>query len=400
MNKIFIVIADGSKHGIGGMETHVIAMVDYFRRIPGYSISVIGLKSNRNSFYNDLFKKWNIDLHRIIDSKNRKLTTKLFLETITDNSIVFFNSPHWYSILKKIKKQKRNCRLIIRSGGNDLGMPWRLGGAKNTFVERLYRLSLGLSNGEYIKKKKIKAINSYVDTLITNSKYSTEEAKKLDINQDILFQITGGVDCKAIERKIHEDKTELVVLNIGRMRNFKGLEYSIKAFSYAQKHSSLVLRMVIIGEGTKKEEERIKSFVEHLGVEGVTFLEKITYPEILDYYERGDIFLHMPIYELYESGSFSFYRTETMGRSLLEAFEAGLPVIATSVGGVRETVKDNKNGFLVAEKDYVAAGKKLLLLQDASLRNEFGLFGRLLAENEYSYETIFDKYQNLFHLNS
>ena len=34
------------------------------------------------------------------------------------------------------------------------------------------------------------------------------------------------------------------------------------------------------------------------------------------------------------------------------------------------------------------------------LRNEFGLFGRLLAENEYSYETIFDKYQNLFHLNS
>ena len=158
--------------------------------------------------------------------------------------------------------------------------------------------------------------------------------------------------------------------------------------------------MVIIGEGTKKEEERIKSFVEHLGVEGVTFLEMITYPEILDYYERGDIFLHMPIYELYESGSFSFYRTETMGRSLLEAFAAGLPVIATSVGGVRETVKDNKNGFLVAEKDYVAAGKKLLLLQDASLRNEFGLFGRLLAENEYSYETIFDKYQNLFHLNS
>ncbi len=399
MNKIFIVIADNSSHGIGGMETHAIAMVDYFRRIPGYSISVIGLKGGRNCFYDDLFKKWNIDLHKILDSKNNRLTRNLFSRTITDNSIVFFNSPHWYSILKKIKKHKKNCRVIIRSGGNDLGLPWRFG-EKRIYVERFCRFFSGLSNGEYIMKEKVKAINSYADILITNSNYSTEEAIKLGVNQDKLFQVTGGVDCKAIERKIHKDKTELVVLNIGRMRNFKGLEYSINAFSYAQKHSSLALRMVIIGEGKRKEEERIKNFVEHLGVEGVTFLGKVNYPEILDYYERGDIFLHMPIYELYESGNYSFYRTETMGRSLLEACAAGLPVVATSVGGVSEIVKETKNGFLVAEKDFVVAGEKLLLLQNASLRNEFGLFGRMLAENDYSYETIFDKYQNLFHLNN
>ena len=89
-----------------------------------------------------------------------------------------------------------------------------------------------------------------------------------------------------------------------------------------------------------------------------------------------------------------------MGRSLLEACAVGLPIVATSVGGVSEIVKDGKNGFLVAEKDYVAAGKKILLLQNTSLRNDLGLFGRKLAENDYSWEAIFGKYQELFDITS
>lgn len=399
MIKLFFVIANTYTHGIGGMESHFIEMVDYFRRIPRYSLTVIGLKFDVNSFYNDLFRKWNIDLHNIIDPENIRLTEKLLLHTITDNSIVFFNSTQCYPIFEKIKKRKENCRIVIRTGGNDLWLPWRL---KESFFEkwkrRFSKLFLGSDYMTYIAKEKVKAINSYADILITNSKYSTEKSEELGVNKDRLTQITGGVDHKAIERKIHNDQRELVMLNVGRIEKFKGLEYSIRAFAYAQEHSTLALRMIIIGEGGEKQ--RIKNFAETLGVKGVTFLGKVSYPEILSYYEKGDIFLHMPIYELYQSDNSSSCHTETMGRSLLEACAAGLPIVAASVGGVSEIVKDGKNGFLVAEKDYVAAGKKLLLLQNTDLRNEFGLFGRKLVENEYSWEIILDKYQNLFNVNT
>ena len=395
MNKLFIVITHANPQGFGGMESHFIAMVDYFRNMPDYSTAVIGIQGDSISFYDDLFKQWKVDVHNIIDPSNARVTKRRFLETITDNSIVYFNSPHWYGIFKEIKKRRKNCRIIIRSGGNDVGLPW---GVEETFLERCRRLFFQACSGidfmSYIAREKVAAINAHADTLITNSHYSTERSVDLGINRERLTPIVGGVDQIAPTRKIHEDKKELVVLNVSRMKKFKGLEYSIQAFSYAQQQSSVPLRMEIIGDG--EEKEKIMRCAENLGVKGVTFLGKIPYPDVLGYFQKADIYLHMPIYQLHESNGFSFAHTETMGRSLIEASAAGLPIVATAVGGVSEIVKDGKSGFLVAEKDHVAAGEKILLLHDAGLRNKLGSFGRTLTEKEYSWEAIFDTYHALF----
>ncbi len=62
---------------------------------------------------------------------------------------------------------------------------------------------------------------------------------------------------------------------------------------------------------------------------------------------------------------------------ILEAMAAGLPVITTDQGAIRETVIDGVNGFIVPKDDPEAiAGKIVLLLQDEGLRKRMGQAGR------------------------
>jgi glycosyltransferase involved in cell wall biosynthesis len=68
----------------------------------------------------------------------------------------------------------------------------------------------------------------------------------------------------------------------------------------------------------------------------------------------------------------------------LEAMAAGLPVVATQVGSVRETVLDGITGFVVASGDTPALGARLAALVDApELRKRLGSAGRALVERRY-----------------
>ena len=66
-------------------------------------------------------------------------------------------------------------------------------------------------------------------------------------------------------------------------------------------------------------------------------------------------------------------RREGLPISVLEGMRAGLPVIATEVGGVRETVCHNTTGFLYREGDVESLRRNLdTLLQSPDLRTRLG----------------------------
>jgi glycosyltransferase involved in cell wall biosynthesis len=73
-------------------------------------------------------------------------------------------------------------------------------------------------------------------------------------------------------------------------------------------------------------------------------------------------------------------RSEGFPVSILEAMAAGLPVVATDVGGVAEAVEDGETGFLVPAADSEALARALeRLVSDADLRRRLGAAGRARA---------------------
>jgi glycosyltransferase involved in cell wall biosynthesis len=85
-------------------------------------------------------------------------------------------------------------------------------------------------------------------------------------------------------------------------------------------------------------------------------------------------------------------RWEGFPYTTLEAMRAGLPVIASDVGGVREAVAHGETGFLVPRGDVEALRRRLSeLLAAPELRRRLGAAGRRSFETTFTFERMIDK---------
>lgn len=85
-------------------------------------------------------------------------------------------------------------------------------------------------------------------------------------------------------------------------------------------------------------------------------------------------------------------RWEGFPLSILEAMRAGLPVVASDVGGVGEAVVDGATGRLVPPaRPGVLAGALAELLSAAEMRRRMGRAGRLRYEEHFTFERMFGK---------
>jgi glycosyltransferase involved in cell wall biosynthesis len=88
---------------------------------------------------------------------------------------------------------------------------------------------------------------------------------------------------------------------------------------------------------------------------------------------------------------------EGFPRSILEAMRTGLPVIASDVGGVNESVIDSKGGFLVPRGDVTSLIQCLQKLMGCSkLRSTMGEFNRSRFVEEFTFEAMYQKNINLY----
>ena len=123
-----------------------------------------------------------------------------------------------------------------------------------------------------------------------------------------------------------------------------------------------IVKLLIIGTGP--EEKDLKQYVYKNDLSGyVTFTgHKINVFEELS---KMDLFI-LPS------------KSEGLGIAITEAMAAGLPVIASNVGGIPEVVIDSVTGFLIPEKDpALLAGAVINLMSNLERGRTMGEKGRI-----------------------
>jgi glycosyltransferase involved in cell wall biosynthesis len=157
-----------------------------------------------------------------------------------------------------------------------------------------------------------------------------------------------------------DQKVKLVFL--GRLTPDKGWNFTIDAFSKLGEMIDLsAIAIVIAGDGPMRDD--ILHRLEALDID-VSFLGRVSPDKVPSLLANCDI--HVTTSE-----------KETRGLTVLEAFAAGIPVIAPNKGGVIENIEDGINGFLYHPGDQADFLQKLThLIQDSALRESMGQQGR------------------------
>jgi glycosyltransferase involved in cell wall biosynthesis len=90
-------------------------------------------------------------------------------------------------------------------------------------------------------------------------------------------------------------------------------------------------------------------------------------------------------------------KSEGFPRSILEAMRAGLPVVASDVGGVSEAVADRETGLVVPRGDTVSLTKALAnLIMRPNLRQQMGRAGRQRYELNFTFDQMASKTMTLY----
>ena len=183
--------------------------------------------------------------------------------------------------------------------------------------------------------------------------------------------------------KLGMPEDEPVVLFVGRIEPLKGIDVLIRAAAQIESP----FRLVIVG-GDGKDAGRIRDLKEIASEVGVgnrvTFLDAVPHRDLPLYYNAADICV-VP----------SYY--ESFGLVAVEAMACGTPVIASRVGGLKETVLDGRTGYLVPWRCPEPFAERLeLLLSNEPLRRSMGREARLAAER-FRWSEVAAKVEDVYH---
>lgn len=180
-----------------------------------------------------------------------------------------------------------------------------------------------------------------------------------------------------IELNINPD--DLMLLSVGRLSAEKGHSILIKAFLRALSDNPK-LKLAIVGDGPLKS--KLVKFSEQSENKGKILFYGYK-KNIRKYLASADVFVLPSLYEGF-------------GLAVIEAMAMGLPVIATTVGGIPEIISDGIEGYLVEPSNCIALATKILHLSASSeTRRNMGVAGKEKAK-QFSLEKMLQGYYNLY----
>ncbi|MFH1867925.1 MAG: glycosyltransferase family 4 protein [Candidatus Omnitrophota bacterium] len=210
----------------------------------------------------------------------------------------------------------------------------------------------------------------------------------MKVAKDNIKLIYNGIDMKRY-MKPYTDDDRLVIRKeyglkdiktigiISRLTEAKGHKYLIGAFAKLLQNFSDI-QLLIIGDGPNNYLKALKKQVHALGVE-----DKVIFHAACE-----DTSIPLSVIDIFCLPTLQ----EGLGLSILEAMAAGIPVVASNVGGIYTLIKHKENGFLVPPADEDALAEAIsVILSDSSLSETMGKHSRNLAVENFTLEMMTDK---------
>lgn len=130
---------------------------------------------------------------------------------------------------------------------------------------------------------------------------------------------------------------EKVLLFFGFIRDYKGLDVLIEAFSLVRKE--LDVKLIVAGEFYEPEEKYLKLIKQHQLEESIILKKDFIPTSEVKYYFSASDAVVLP------------YKSATQSGIVQVAVNFCMPVIATNVGGIGEVIEDGKTGFVVEKEN-------------------------------------------------
>ena len=212
---------------------------------------------------------------------------------------------------------------------------------------------------------------------------------ELERNDCLRFKICAKGQCKLIYQgleleafaAIPPDRREIpLIAFIGRLEKVKGAQYFLEAIPFiAKRHSNALF--IFAGEGSMRND--LEKRARQLGIE--TRCSFTGWKEdVVDIFSKINLLVAPSL-------------NEAVGMVLLEAQSAGVPVVATRVGGIPEVVKEGVSGVLVPAADPSALAEAVsALLADPGKRARMAEEGRRWVQGRFKKEAMVRETEELY----
>jgi len=206
--------------------------------------------------------------------------------------------------------------------------------------------------------------------------------------EDRVISVPTGVDegffgirrDKSICRRYGIMETAPVITNIGILRKVKGHEVTLRAVRRVIKEIPDAV-FLIVGDGPRRD--ALERFVDELGIR-----KHVIFTGYLDDISGVYAFTDVVILSSWSEG---------LPQSLLQAMAAGIPVVATRVGGVSEVVSHEKTGLLVEPGDHEALADGIIkVIREPILREQMVTLAKGLVRSRYTLNQMLDAIERAY----
>lgn len=242
---------------------------------------------------------------------------------------------------------------------------------KNSIIQSILMSKFTTSFDKYDVKDK-------VDAFITLTNFGKDKFTQLGMNNNKIFVKPNFIK-NEISNKLYDNRNGFVF--VGRLDESKGVMILLNTFKNIKYN-----KLKIIGEGPL--EKQIKEFIKDNKMDNVELKGFLPIEEILNEIRNAKCLIMPSIWY------------ETFGRTIIEAFSCGVPVIASNIGAMKDLIIDDYNGYLFNVGDQIDLYNKInLFIDNEELSIKLGKNAYKEYVNKYSektnYNMLMDIYENV-----